>query len=54
MLLDNIVYPDCLMTEGNGKQMTMMVTTFGIRADNGFAENIFRGIARLGADRLAC
>jgi hypothetical protein len=29
-------------------------TTFGVRADDGFAENIFRGIARLVAERPAC
>jgi hypothetical protein len=29
-----------------------MMTTFGVRADDGFAENaVFRGIARLGADK---
>jgi hypothetical protein len=29
-------------------------TTFGVRADDGFAENVFRGIARLMAERPAC
>jgi hypothetical protein len=29
-------------------------TTFGVRADDGFAENIFRGMARLVAERPAC
>jgi hypothetical protein len=29
-------------------------TTFGVRADDGFAEKVFRGIARLGAERPAC
>jgi hypothetical protein len=29
-------------------------TTFGVRADDGFAENVFRGIARLGVERPAC
>jgi hypothetical protein len=29
-------------------------TTFRVRADDGFAENIFRGIARLVAERPAC
>jgi hypothetical protein len=29
-------------------------TTFGVGADDGFAENVFRGIARLVAERPAC
>jgi hypothetical protein len=40
-----------LKIEGDGKQM---MTTFGVRADDGFAENVFRGIARLGAERPDC
>jgi hypothetical protein len=42
-----------LKIEGDGKQM-MMMDNFGVRADDGFAENVFRGIARLGAERPAC
>jgi hypothetical protein len=40
-----------LKIEGDGKQM---MTAFGVRADDGFAENVFRGIARLGAERPDC
>jgi hypothetical protein len=40
-----------LKIEDDGKQM---MTTFIVRADDGFAENVFRGIARLGAERPDC
>jgi hypothetical protein len=45
------ICPDCLKIEGNGKQMMMMVnfrSQSGWRHNDGFAENIFTGIARLG------
>ena len=45
------ICPDCLKIEGNGKQMMMMDNFWsqsGWRHDDGFAENIFTGVARLG------
>jgi hypothetical protein len=50
MLFENNIYPDCLKIEGDGKQMMMMDIFWSqskFRCD-GFAENIFTGVARLG------
>jgi hypothetical protein len=41
-----------LKIEGDGKQMMMMDRFWSHK--NGFSENVFRGIARLGAERPAC
>jgi hypothetical protein len=50
------IFLDCLKIEGNGKQMMMMDNFWsqsGWRHDDGFAENIFTGLARLGLGRPA-
>ena len=44
MLLDNIFTLNVWKTDDDDD----------VRADDGFAENVFRGIARLGVERPAC
>jgi hypothetical protein len=67
MLLDNIF--NLIVWRSKAMENRWWWTTFGVRADDGFAENVFRGIAkfnivprrawergwaRLGAERPAC
>jgi hypothetical protein len=52
MLLDNILTQIVWKSKAMENRWWWW-TTFGVRADDGFAENVFRGTARLGAERPA-